>query len=258
MATHHVFLFTMSNVRRRSVHKRTSAVKSPSVSNARVLDIEADVNNFDQPAFDSGPKSPKSAKGKSRKHSGDDDFGNGFDSVEFDGYRTRMVNVSLKALPAITKDKDTKKRIRNLLAKLQQCHVIIDFDRIAPQPRNRDALNSAKQVKRNALNECVNFVSSTKDIIDTEVFKAIVEVVVKNCFRTFIQPEVLVNHIFFTSQDINTETDTTFEVTSSSRIFFLLGLHWSVTVLTYVCRFPKRKRLSTILFVSMCWDHVDH
>eukprot|EP00041_Stephanoeca_diplocostata_P030370 m.918189 g.918189 ORF g.918189 m.918189 type:complete len:1137 (-) comp23741_c0_seq2:252-3662(-) len=177
----------MSNVRRRSVHKRPSAIKSPSVINTRAN--ENDDHDFDKPVYDGGPKSPKGGKGKSRKHSGDEEFGNGFDSVELDGYRTRMVNVSLKPLPAITKDRDVKKRVRNLLAKLQQCHVIIDFDKVAPQPRNRDAFNSAKQVKRNALNECVNFVSSTKDIIDTEVFKAIIAVVAKNCFRAFAQPE---------------------------------------------------------------------
>eukprot|EP00040_Diaphanoeca_grandis_P034863 m.217687 g.217687 ORF g.217687 m.217687 type:complete len:1079 (+) comp33242_c2_seq1:381-3617(+) len=101
-----------------------------------------------------------------------------------DAFRNISVNVELKRLPPINKDRDKTKRENNFVAKLEQCCVVFDFRPFA-KVENPRVYATSKQVKKNALTELISYVMNNKDVLNERTLSSVINTLEKNLFRSF-------------------------------------------------------------------------
>jgi serine/threonine-protein phosphatase 2A regulatory subunit B' len=101
-----------------------------------------------------------------------------------DVFRSVTCIEEIQRLPPIVRERDKGKRQASFIPKIEQCNVVFDFTEQA-NPTDYAAFATSKQVKKNALNELINYVANNKDVLNAETLSGVVAMVGKNLFRTF-------------------------------------------------------------------------
>lgn len=103
-----------------------------------------------------------------------------------DVFRSSTSTAELTRLPPIVRASQSDRQ-DSFLAKIEQCCIVFDFTEQAA-PENFATFATSKQVKKNALNELINYVANNKEVLNNVTFPAVVAMVGKNLFRTFTTP----------------------------------------------------------------------